>query len=120
MPTDAGQLTHRVLIERRAVARDAFGAAEGTWTSIGRRWTWPRFGTGQERREAAQSSASLAATFRMRACSLTRSLGPADRLRCDPLRPVPSDLEAATAWDIRSVVPAEPGYVDVAAVAAVR
>lgn len=52
------------------------------------------FGTGQERRQAAQETASVPATFSMRRDSVTQTLTPADRLRYD-------DAD----WDISSIVP---------------
>jgi hypothetical protein len=52
------------------------------------------FGTGQERREAAQESASAAATFRVLGNAVTEGVTVKDRIQFD-----------GSAWDIISNVP---------------
>jgi len=120
MPIPAGMLTHKVRFERRASGEDEHGQEIDDWEIVATVRAWPIWGTGQERREAAQASASMPATFRVRESSDTRWLGPGARMRCDPARPVPDDWATAPAWDIRSVTRPEAGVLDVAAVRQVQ
>jgi head-tail adaptor len=92
----AGDMPYRVAFWRFTATRDDFGGQVKTWAAIpnGARWADIVFGTGRERREAAQEVASAPATFSVRRDSLTRTLTPADRLHYD-----------GADWDISSVVP---------------
>lgn len=73
---------------------DGYTTQPGSLALLGSAYAEVLFGTGQERREAAQESASVAATFRVLANPLTSSLVPTDVIR----------FQAAD-WDISSSVP---------------
>lgn len=73
---------------------DGYTVRPGEWEEYCVEWASVSFGTGQERREAAQKSASLPATFGVLANSKTRELSTTDRISFD-----------GSFWDIISVVP---------------
>src|SRR3546814_10196991 len=73
---------------------DLYGHGEKTWTDYCTEWAAVNFGTGQERREAAQESASVSATFHVLRNSKTAALTVQDRI----------SFEGAV-WDITSAVP---------------
>ncbi len=105
---DAGALDRRVTIERFTETEDPGGRPVQAWAPLTTRWASVSFGRGEERRQAAQESASAPATFRMRWDSVTKTITPADRL---------SFLDAT--WDITSAVPfGRNAFVDVTAVRA--
>ena len=58
----AGQRPHFVTIQRATVETDTYGGEVRTWHDHATGWARIRYGTGQERREAAQENASLAIT----------------------------------------------------------
>lgn len=111
----AVRLDRKVRIERRTVGRDAHGGEEETFDLLAVRSVWIVFGSGQERREAAQERATQAATVRMRRCSITATLTPADRLAFDPARQSTSAVDAPR-WDIVSVAPMGRDAIEVAVV----
>lgn len=83
--TPAGRRDTRVVFERATVARSALGgktAGAGDWAAIGSRLGKVLYGTGAERREAAVEAGAQAATFRLLADSLTRTITLADRAVC--------------------------------------
>jgi head-tail adaptor len=84
----------RITIERATTTRDEMNAPVEVWGEYIKRWASISFGTGQERRQAAQESGSQAATFRMPSDNQTRTLTIRDRIQF---------MDAA--WDITSVVP---------------
>jgi head-tail adaptor len=111
----AGKLDRRVRFERRVSERNSVGNQKAdAFEHLCDRSAWVQFGTGQERRQAAQDNATAPATFRVRRDQLTRQLKPRDRLRFDPV--TPGDLATAPVWDIVSAVPWEREAIDVAAV----
>lgn len=61
--TDPGERPHFVTIQRATVALDDYGGEVRTWYTYTTSWAKIAYGTGQERREAAQENASQAATF---------------------------------------------------------
>lgn len=73
---------------------DGYTTQPGAPALLGSAWAEVRFGTGQERREAAQEAASVAATFIMLANPITTALIPSDTLRF-----------MGADWDISSSVP---------------
>lgn len=91
---DAGSLDRRIVIERAAVTRDAMNAEVRTWQTYATVWASVSFGTGQERRSAAQESGGAPATFRTRWNPLLAAITIQDRI---------SFMNAT--WDISSVVP---------------
>lgn len=76
----AGPRDTLIVIERRTVAEDDHGGAIETWNAFVSEWAAVRFGTGQERRAAAQEQANQSATFRIPANSKTLSLRTDDRI----------------------------------------
>ncbi|MGZ8286136.1 MAG: phage head closure protein [Allosphingosinicella sp.] len=113
MALKAGELNRRILFERNTQGRDSAGNQEDSWAVLGRAWAKVMYGTGQERREAAQESATTPATFRVRRSAVTLSLTAADRLRFDPAGGAPDD---APLWDIAGAVPFGNDGVDITAV----
>lgn len=101
----AGKRDRLVIFERATVATDAYGGETQTWGEYHRAYAEVRWGTGQERREAAQERASVAATFQVLANSFTRALTPGDRLTLD-----------GVAYDITSAVPNGRAHIDVTGV----
>lgn len=89
--TDPGQRPHLVTIQRATVSTDDHGGEQRTWHAITTAWARLRYGTGQERREAAQEAASQAVTFE---CDWTPTL--AAVLMTDRI------LLFDTAWDLTS------------------
>lgn len=114
MPIAAGTLDRFVRLERRSVTEDPYGGEVETWSTLADRRASVRFGTGQERREAAQEGSTLAATFRLRRDPATATLNTTDRLRFDALDGG-ADPASAPAWDIVSVVPFERDAIDIVA-----
>ncbi|KQM88652.1 hypothetical protein ASE67_02615 [Sphingomonas sp. Leaf23] len=90
----AGPRDRRISIERRTVTSDDYGGEVETWTQIVQPWAKITYGTGQERRVAAQESATLTATFRIREDSIAATITPLDRILFD-----------GATWDIASSVP---------------
>ena len=122
MPIRAGTLRDPIALERRGTATDDLGTEVGTWTLLARTRAQVSYGTGQERRQAAQEQASMTATFRVRRSSVTAALAPlGDRVRFDPSATLPADPIPADfpAWDITSVAPFERDAIDITAVLAV-
>src|SRR3546814_7048096 len=76
------------------ISTDDYCHGEKTWTDYCTEWAAVNFGTGQERREAAQESASVSATFHVLRNSKTAALTVQDRI----------SFEGAV-WDITSAVP---------------
>lgn len=72
----SGQLDRRVSVQSVATTEDALGTPVENWTDAADRWASISYGTGQERRDAAQENASLNATFTVRDDSLTRAIAP--------------------------------------------
>jgi head-tail adaptor len=92
MPLAAGDLDRRISIERDVGGRDDHGNDSPEWRPLARCWAQAVFGTGMERREAAQERAGLTATFRIRRTSATKGAVPGDRID-----------HAGLVWDIKSV-----------------
>lgn len=110
MPLETGKLDKRVMFERATVTENSHGDEVPTWAEIGgvgkgKRWAQVFWGRGSERRQAAQEQASVTATFRVRADSLTKAVTETDRLMFE-----------GAAWDITSNVPFERDGRDVTAV----
>lgn len=91
--TDPGQRPHLVRIQRSVTATDDYGGETKTWHDLATAWARVRYGTGQERREAAQERATQAATFEFDWNPETSAIRPTDRLYC---------FDAV--WDVASAV----------------
>ena len=90
----AGALRERITIERASAASNDYNEEVLTWATLATVRAQVLYGTGRERREAAQEVASVPATFRVRQSSDSASWTPKDRI-----------LFAGAAWDIVSNVP---------------
>ncbi len=90
----SSRMNRRISIERKTVTADGYGGEVETWTELCAVAAEVLFGTGQERRTAAQESATQGATFRVRVSPLTASVTAADRIQFD-----------GSTWDIAGNVP---------------
>lgn len=90
----SGPRNRLITIERATTTIDDYGGEVSTWEAYAEAYAEVRFGTGQERREAAQESATAAATFRVLDNPQTRAVTTRDRIQFD-----------GAAWDITSNVP---------------
>ncbi len=61
--TDPGQREFLITIQRGTPTSDDYGGETQSWATLTTAYARIRYGTGQERREAAQERASQAATF---------------------------------------------------------
>lgn len=59
----ASERTELIVIERATVTEDDYGGEESTWDTYATRRARVRFGTAQEKREAAQEGGTQTATF---------------------------------------------------------
>lgn len=91
---DARELDQRIELQRKTVVSDGYGGEVETWSQILKPWAKAMYGTGGERRVAAQESATLTATFRIRSGPTADSVTPQDRI-----------VFAGAQWDIASNVP---------------
>ena len=80
MSLAAGKLDRRVTFERAVITTNDYNEQVETWAPIGTVWAQVSFGTGVERREAAQTAASAPATFRVRHSALIAGLTEKDRI----------------------------------------
>lgn len=94
MRLPAGDLRDRIVFERDTPTKNSFNEPVSVWAEYGRASAKVTYGTGQERREAAQQSASAPATFRVRRNAVTAALTTQDRIQF-----------LGAAWDISSIVP---------------
>lgn len=90
----AGQRDQLILIQRKTTTEDDYGGEVEAWTDHAQEFAEYKPGTGAERRQAAQESASLVATFRVLDNPKTRAVTPgAHRISYD-----------GAFWDITSAV----------------
>lgn len=94
--TPAGQRNMVVLFQRNAAGRSPMGgAAAADWQALGTsRLAKVLYGTGAERRGVAGEQAAQAATFRVLADSLTRTVTHKDRI-----------VFGGMNWDITNIAP---------------
>lgn len=92
----AGPRKDLIVFQKYVQTENSFGepVKADTPTEIGRAYAEVIYGKGSERREAALESATLAATFRVRADSMTRAITAGDEIAFD-----------GGVWDIESNVP---------------
>lgn len=120
MSLDARMRKFRIQIQTRAPVEDSYGQEDDNWTPLGEEYASISFGTGVERREAAQDNASAPATFSILANQETNRLSVTDRI-CYPISD--PDPEKWPAWDITSIVPAKDNPMkgwDITAVSATK
>lgn len=108
----AGKYRDPIRIERQAGGNDGYGGKSGEWETIAEVRAEITYGTGAERREAAQESATAPAMFRIRRGGPAAGVTATDRLRFTPFA-APSD--ASPIWDISSVVPFGRDAIDITA-----
>lgn len=89
--TDPGQRHHLLTFQRATVAPDDYGGEDKTWHEITTAWALIRYGTGQERREAAQEAAVQAITAECDWAPTLAAVVATDRF-----------ILFETAWDITS------------------
>lgn len=90
---NTGKMDQRITIERATTLADTFGTPVPSWSAYLSCWAEVRYGTGQERREAAQQVASAPATFRIRYSVAAAGIAEIDRI-----------AHRGATWDIKSVV----------------
>jgi SPP1 family predicted phage head-tail adaptor len=90
----AGRRNRRVVFQRFTTTTNDYNEEIEVWADYATAFASVSFGTGQERREAAQETASAPATFQVVRNPLTAALTTRDRI---------SFLGGL--WDITSVVP---------------
>lgn len=90
----AGKRNRRITIERAVVVTDDYGGETSTWANHTEAWAEVLFGTGQERRGAAQEAGSQAATFIVLWTPILAALKLTDRIQA-----------FGVAWDIQSIAP---------------
>jgi head-tail adaptor len=104
----AGTLRDLIIIERPTISADDYGGEVKTWAVYCQRAAAVIYGRADERRAAAQESASLAATFRIRSDPATDKIAVTDRL-----------VFGGSIWDISSNVPLGRDGRDITAIRAV-
>jgi len=92
--TETGKRTRRILIQRATATTDDYGAEVQTWGAYAETFAEVLFGTGQERREAAQEAASAPATFIVPWTPLLAAVAVKDRISA-----------LGGTWDITSAIP---------------
>jgi len=90
----ASRARDKIVVERATVVTDDYGGEIETWGPLCAPWAAITYGTADERRSAAQESATLTATFRVRADAITSGISTRDRIAFD-----------GGLWDIASNVP---------------
>lgn len=90
----SGPRHFKITIERATTTDTAFGTPAPTWATHAQPFAEVIFGSGSERRDAAQESGSAPATFRVLHTSLTADVRVTDRIVFDGAN-----------WDIISNVP---------------
>lgn len=95
MSLDAGRRNKRIVIQRETeIGRDALNNPVRDWTQLANPWADVIFGSGTERRSAAQTGGTQAATFEVLKDSRTATLLMTDRI-----------LFMGAPWDIRGIAP---------------
>jgi head-tail adaptor len=92
--TPAGERNRLVMLQQATVTTDTHGGDVETWADLGQRSAKILYGTGAERRTAAQINGSQPATVRVLADPLTRTLALTNRLLFDD-----------AAWNILGIAP---------------
>jgi head-tail adaptor len=91
--TDPGQRDHLVIVQRATTTADDYGTKVSTWHEYARGYARIRYGSAQERREAAQENAAQTATFELDWNPTVAGTRPRDRL-----------YVFDTVWDVVSAV----------------
>lgn len=88
---DPGQRDRLITIERGTPTVDDHGGETMAWATYATAWARVRYGSGQERREAAQERADQAATFECEYNPTLAAVATTDRIQFD-----------GVAWDVTS------------------
>ena len=91
---DPGQRDRLITIQRGTPTGDDYGGETIVWATLTTAWARIRFGTGQERREAAQERAVQSATFECEWSATLAAVLITDRISFE-----------SEAWDIVSKAP---------------
>ncbi len=90
----AGKRNRRITFERATATTNDYGEDVRTWADYAAAWAEVLFGTGQERREAAQEAGSQAATFIVPWSPSLAAVAVTDRINA-----------LSATWDITSIAP---------------
>lgn len=90
----AGQRTESVLIQRATTSENEYGEAVQVWSSYATRRARVRFGTAQEKREAAQEGGVQSATFECERSTTLDAVTLKDRI-----------VYLGSNWDLTEVAP---------------
>ena len=103
---DAGDRDRLITIERE-IKKDvnAVNEAVTAWDPLCKAWAKVFWGKGSERREAAQKTGKISATFNILSSTESRSVTPRDRIRFED-----------AVWDITGVSPVERTEIEITAV----
>lgn len=103
----AGRRNRKVMFQRATTTTDDYGGEVPDWLDYASALASVNFGTGQERREAAQEAGSIPATFRVLRNTATAALSVKDRISFD-----------GGNWDITSIAPSRElnRYLDITAI----
>lgn len=93
MPT-AGQRTELIVFERATVTEDGYGGGAEVWATLTSRRAYVRFGTAQEKREAAQEGGVQTATFECERSAALDAVTLKDRI-----------TYLSSTWDITETAP---------------
>lgn len=91
-----GQFDRKIVVQRASVSTDDYGGEVPTWVDLQPAWARVRFGTAQEKRQAAQEAGVQAVTFEVVPTLVLLTVTLKDRILFD-------DSE----WDITEVAPLE-------------
>jgi head-tail adaptor len=95
MGIPAGQRDRRITVRRATVTTDNYGGeTASSWAGLEEAWAKVRFGTAQEKREAAQTTAVQSATFEVLPTPVLLETRLTDRISFD-----------GSDWDITEVAP---------------
>lgn len=97
MATDflpSGQRTELIVFERATMVENEYGEPVPTWAEYASRWVRVRFGTAQEKRNAAQEGGVQSATFECLRSATLSAITLADRISY-----------LGSFWDLTEVAP---------------
>lgn len=77
---DAGARDRLIVFQRYTVVVDDYGGEVQSWGDLQEAWARVKYGTAQERRQAAQESSAQTATFEVDPSTVLLTVGPTDRL----------------------------------------
>lgn len=102
----AGSLNETIVLKRKTVTKSGRGSMNDSgFTTLGSRRASVNYGRGDERRRAGMDASEMAATFRVRADSVTRSVTAGDAL-----------THNGADWNISGVAPFGGAIIDITAI----